>query len=101
MKFFLIPGGLVTGGQRRNRFGGQSFDRVFRFSLCADLQHRHAGAGLSGQGSSGRELPRVERIVHDIDPECFMIVSMISEVKGRGFSLNKNISRTIKGLPAL
>ena len=43
----------------------------------------------------------VERIVHDIDPERFMIVSKISEVKGRGFSLNKNISRTIKGLPAL
>lgn len=38
---------------------------------------------------SGRELPRVERIVHDIDPECFMTVSKISEVKGRGFSLNK------------
>ena len=38
---------------------------------------------------SNRELPKVERIVHSIDPECFLVVSRVSEVKGRGFSLNK------------
>ena len=48
-----------------------------------------SGPGPFGQGGSDRELPSVERIVHDIDPECFMTVSKISEVKGRGFSLNK------------
>lgn len=38
---------------------------------------------------SNRELPRVERIVRGIDPVSFMVVSRVSEVKGRGFSLNK------------
>lgn len=38
---------------------------------------------------SNRELIKLERLVHDIDPECFMIVSRVSEVRGRGFSMNK------------
>lgn len=38
---------------------------------------------------SARELIKVERLVRDIDPECFMIVSRVSEVRGRGFSLKK------------
>ena len=38
---------------------------------------------------SNRELPRIEKIVHAIDPECFMVVSKISQVSGRGFSLKK------------
>lgn len=38
---------------------------------------------------SNRELPKLEKLVHDIDPECFMIVNRISEVKGRGFSMSR------------
>lgn len=38
---------------------------------------------------SNRELPQVQRIIYKIDPECFMIVSHVSEVSGRGFSLKK------------
>ena len=38
---------------------------------------------------STRELIKVERLVRDIDPECFIVVSRVSEVRGRGFSLNK------------
>ena len=38
---------------------------------------------------SNREVAKVERIVHGIDPECFLIVSRVQEVKGRGFSLSK------------
>lgn len=38
---------------------------------------------------SNRELIKVEKLVHKIDPACFMIVSRVSEVKGRGFSLKK------------
>ena len=38
---------------------------------------------------SNRELIKVEKLVHQIDPECFMVVSRVSEVRGRGFSLNK------------
>lgn len=39
---------------------------------------------------SNREVAKVERIVHGIDPESFMVVSRVQEVKGRGFSLNKH-----------
>ena len=38
---------------------------------------------------SNREVPRVERIAHEIDPACFMTVSRISQVSGRGFSMGK------------
>ena len=38
---------------------------------------------------SNRELSRLEKIVHRVDPECFMIVSHVSEVRGRGFSMEK------------
>ncbi|MCR5415483.1 MAG: YitT family protein [Pseudobutyrivibrio sp.] len=35
---------------------------------------------------STRELAKAEKVVHEIDPEAFIIVSRVSEVKGRGFS---------------
>lgn len=38
---------------------------------------------------SNRELIHVKKIARQIDPECFMVVSRVSEVKGRGFSMNK------------
>lgn len=38
---------------------------------------------------SNRELSRLEKIVHRVDPECFMVVSHVSEVRGRGFSIEK------------
>lgn len=38
---------------------------------------------------SNRELNRLNRIVTDIDPHAFMIVSRVNEVKGRGFTLSK------------
>ena len=39
---------------------------------------------------SNRELIKVEKLVREIDPECFMTVSRVTEVRGRGFSLNKH-----------
>ncbi len=39
---------------------------------------------------SNRELPKVEALIHKIDPAAFMIVNRVSEVMGRGFSLEKN-----------
>ena len=38
---------------------------------------------------SNRELPKVEKLIHSIDPESFMIISRVSEVSGRGFSMKK------------
>ena len=39
---------------------------------------------------SNRQLPKLEKLAHAIDPTCFMIVSHVTEVSGRGFSLDKN-----------
>ncbi|SDB04288.1 Uncharacterized membrane-anchored protein YitT, contains DUF161 and DUF2179 domains [Pseudobutyrivibrio sp. YE44] len=38
---------------------------------------------------STRELAKAEKLVHEIDPEAFIIVSRVSEVKGRGFTTQK------------
>ena len=38
---------------------------------------------------SNREVPRIQRLIHSIDPESFLIVARVSEVRGRGFSMGK------------
>lgn len=38
---------------------------------------------------SSRELVKTEQFIHEIDPNAFIIVSKVSEVKGRGFSEKK------------
>lgn len=38
---------------------------------------------------SNREVPKIEKIIHEIDPESFLIISRVSEVRGRGFTLSK------------
>lgn len=38
---------------------------------------------------SNRELPRLTRLVTEIDPDAFLVISPVKEVRGRGFSLNK------------
>ena len=56
----------------------------------------HGEGGYTGQSSevllsviSNRELPRLEKLAHSIDPACFLIVSRVTEVSGRGFSMDK------------
>lgn len=39
---------------------------------------------------SNRELPRLQQLARAIDPSCFMIVSQVTEVWGRGFTLDKH-----------
>ena len=38
---------------------------------------------------SNHELPKIERVARDIDPNCFVIISRVSEVWGRGFTRAK------------
>lgn len=52
--------------------------------------------GFSGAASEvlltvvgSRELPKLEKIAHEIDPDSFIIVCSVSEVRGRGFTLQK------------
>ncbi|MBR2309989.1 MAG: YitT family protein [Oscillospiraceae bacterium] len=39
---------------------------------------------------SNHEMPKIERLAREIDPECFIIVSRVTEVWGRGFSVSKH-----------
>ena len=38
---------------------------------------------------SNREVPKIEKIIHEGDPQSFLIISRVSEVRGRGFTLSK------------
>ena len=38
---------------------------------------------------SNRELPRLEKLIHEADPDSFMVISRVSEVRGRGFTQKK------------
>ncbi len=38
---------------------------------------------------SNHELPKIERVARQIDPNCFVIISQVSEVWGRGFTRAK------------
>ena len=38
---------------------------------------------------SNRELPRLEKLIRGVDPDSFMVVSRVSEVRGRGFTEKK------------
>ena len=42
---------------------------------------------------SNHEMPKIERLARDIDPNCFMIVSRVTEVWGRGFSQGKHYAK--------
>jgi uncharacterized membrane-anchored protein YitT (DUF2179 family) len=36
-----------------------------------------------------RELAKLKNLVQDIDPEAFMIINKVNEVRGRGFTIEK------------
>ena len=55
-----------------------------------------ARGGYSGKDTdvvltvvSNREMARIERLVHSIDPMAFIIINRVNEVIGRGFSVEK------------
>jgi len=59
----------------------------------------HGAGGYSGRESevimsviSNYELPKIEQLARTIDPDCFMIVSQVTEVWGRGFTYGKKES---------
>ena len=42
---------------------------------------------------SNYELPKIEQLARTIDPDCFMIISRVTEVWGRGFTYGKREER--------
>lgn len=57
--------------------------------LDGECGYMHRDTQLVLSVVSNRELFKVEKLVREIDPECFMIVNRVSEVRGRGFSMGK------------
>ena len=56
----------------------------------------HGTGGYSGDETeiimsivSNYELPKIEQLARSIDPACFMIISQVNEVWGRGFTYGK------------
>ena len=61
----------------------------------------HGQGGFGGQDTevilsvvSNYELPRVQQLARTIDPDCFMIISQVTEVWGRGFTYGKKEIRS-------
>ena len=51
--------------------------------------YSHAESEIILSIVSNYELPKIEQLARAIDPDCFMIISRVSEVWGRGFSYGK------------
>jgi len=45
---------------------------------------------------SNHELPRIEQMARAIDPDCFMIITRVTEVWGRGFTNSKHYAEQAK-----
>ncbi|UKI50244.1 MAG: YitT family protein [Clostridium sp.] len=41
-----------------------------------------------------RELPRIKKLIYEIDPEAFVVISNVKEVKGHGFTSAKVYKKT-------
>lgn len=42
---------------------------------------------------SNHELPKIEQLARSVDPDCFMIVTRVTEVWGRGFTYSKHYAQ--------
>lgn len=51
--------------------------------------YSHAETEIIMSVISNYELPKIEQLARSIDPACFMIISRVSEVWGRGFTYGK------------
>lgn len=67
----------------------------------------HAKTGFLGRETemikcaiAPRELHKVETMIHQIDPDAFIMLNQISEVSGRGFSREKRYLKTAETAPA-
>ncbi len=66
----------------------QKMDRgTTLFQVQGGYTHKESMAVLAV--ISGRELPKINELVMGIDPNAFMIINQVSEVRGRGFTLHK------------
>ena len=77
--------------QKYEQINEQIIRRLDRGSTLIQAQTGYCRAELPMILSviSNRELPLLTRLVNEIDPAAFLVVSAVKEVRGRGFSLSK------------
>ncbi len=63
--------------------------------LKAETGYQHQDTMVVLTVVNNREYSRLSEMVQQIDPKAFMIVEQISQVKGRGFTLDKKYNNTI------
>lgn len=91
---------MIMGSARTEvRIVSSQSDKIRRLILAKldrGVTMADARGGYSGDKQeivvtviSNRELPRLEEIVHSVDPDCFMVINRVSEVRGRGFTKSK------------
>ena len=61
--------------------------------LNAETGYKHYDTQVVLSVISNREIAKVTNLAHRIDPKCFIMISRVSEVRGRGFSSAKKYKK--------
>ncbi|MBQ7874603.1 MAG: YitT family protein [Oscillospiraceae bacterium] len=61
--------------------------------LNAETGYKHYETQVVLSVISNREIAKVTNLAHNIDPKCFIMISRVSEVRGRGFSAAKKYKK--------
>ncbi|MCC8027810.1 MAG: YitT family protein [Clostridium sp.] len=99
---------LISGSARiQVKIVSRAYERINRLiteqmDWGASLLHMETGYLHNEQEMilaviSRRELPKLNRLVMNEDPEAFMIIHQINEVRGRGFTMNRVYKNRDKG----
>lgn len=59
--------------------------------ICSQTGYQKEDGYMVMSVINNRELNRLNRLVIEIDPHAFMVISQVNEVKGKGFTLPKHI----------
>ena len=99
--YSLVLDKLLLAGESRTQLMivSKQGDRI-RQAILSEVDRGvtivNGNGGYTGQAVdivvsviSNRQLARVEKIVRSIDPVAFMVVNKVTEVSGRGFTLEK------------
>lgn len=59
--------------------------------ICSQTGYQKEDGYMVMSVINNRELNRLTKLVAEIDPQAFMVISQVNEVKGKGFTLPKHI----------
>lgn len=59
--------------------------------ICSQTGYQREDGLMVMSVINNRELNRLTKLVAEIDPQAFMVISQVNEVKGKGFTLPKHI----------